>query len=155
MRNLLATGRAPERARPDEEQLLGRRGGRVVKIVQRDVDAHDKSLYPHAVTRQAQYDITLLAGLDLPHTNTERHHAVDARLREILQTHDLRYSVVYGVGDQRCASALAAIDQWTSPGSNHFGAGQTRWQWVCDKCSDAQCEHQLFTALLDQAPGKN
>jgi len=127
----------------------------LLAAVERDIEGQDKSLYPGAFAEQAQFDLTLLTGLDLPHAHPERQQQVDARLREALHARGLRYSVVYGVGDQRCASALAAIDQWTNPGSNHFGAGQARWQWVCDKCSDAQCEHQLFTALLDQAPGKN
>ena len=116
--------------------------------VQRDVDAHDKSLYPHAITQQARYDIRLLAGLDLPHTNTDRHRAFDARLREVLQTHQLRYSVVYGIGGQRTASALLAIYQWSGLGTAVQAQGPSHWQWVCDKCSDAQCEHQLFTSLL-------
>ncbi len=138
---------------PNDRQLPDRDfaivdGTPLLAAVQRDVDAHDKSLYPHAVTRQAQYDITLLAGLDLPHTNTERHHAIDARLREILQTHDLRYSVVYGTGRQRTASALLAIDQWSGLGTVDQAHEPSRWQWVCDKCSDAHCEHQLFTSLL-------
>jgi hypothetical protein len=29
---------------------------------------------------------------------------------------------------------------------------QSPWQWVCDKCSDAQCEHRTFTALLEAKP---
>jgi hypothetical protein len=24
---------------------------------------------------------------------------------------------------------------------------ETRWKWVCDKCSDPECEHRLFTGL--------
>jgi hypothetical protein len=29
---------------------------------------------------------------------------------------------------------------------------QAPWKWVCDKCSDAQCEHRTFTALLEAKP---
>ena len=128
----------------DETKLLA--------AVQDDIALQDKSLYPGAISEHASFDLILLTGLDLPETRTHLHYQVDARLREVLQTHRLRYSVVYGAGDQRTACALVAIDQWVSPGSNQIGAAHPRWQWVCDKCSDAQCEHQLFTSLLGKTP---
>lgn len=123
-------------------------GTPLLAAVQRDVDEHDKSLYPHAITQQVGYDITLLTGLDLPNTSTARHHAVDSGLRGLLQAHELRYSVVYGAAEQRAASALLAIEQQACADSARPDLGPSRWQWVCEKCSDAQCEHQLFTSLL-------
>jgi hypothetical protein len=124
----------------------------LLAAVHRDIDPQDDSLKLSAIAEQAQFDLTLLTGLDLSPATTARQRQVDARLREVLQAYGLRYSVLYGAGDQRRTNALAAIDQWTSLGSNHFGVEHQRWQWVCDKCSDAQCEHQLFTSLLGSAP---
>lgn len=119
-----------------------------------DMDPQNDALKRSAIAEQEKFDLTLLTGLDLSSATTARQRQVDARLREVLQAHDLRYSVVYGAGDQRCANALAVVDQWTSPGSNNFSVQHPGWQWVCDKCSDAQCEHQLFTSLLGSAPPK-
>ena len=126
----------------------------LLAAVHRDMDPQNDSLKRSAIAEQAKFDLTLLTGLDQSPESGERQRQVDARLREVLQAHGLRYSVVYGAGDQRCANALAVIDQWTSPGSNNIGVEHPRWQWVCDKCSDAQCEHQLFTSLLGSAPPK-
>jgi nicotinamide riboside kinase len=124
----------------------------LVAAVQHDIALQDTSFLPGAVAAQAKFDLTLLMGLDLLQDHSGIQQQVDARLRKVLQAHGLRYSVVYGKGDQRLACALAAIEQWESPSSWDLGEGQPRWQWVCDKCSDAQCEHQLFSALLGKAP---
>jgi hypothetical protein len=118
--------------------------------VQLNVERKGKSLYDDAVEAQRTFDLTLLTGLDLPQTPTDLQRLIDARLREVLQVHGLRYSVVYGAGDQRLRSALSAIDRYISPGATAPGTEPSRWQWVCDKCSDAQCEHQMFSALLKQ-----
>ena len=127
-----------------------------------DIVFGDTSLYPFALAHHAFYDLTLLTGLDLPwvadgiqRDGTAMQRRVDARLREVLQAHGLRYSVVYGQGAQRSACALAALDQCAQHAANGPARpepGQARWQWVCDKCSDAQCEHQLFSRLLANAP---
>jgi len=121
----------------------------LLAAVDRDIALQDPRGYPHAIEHHAHFDLSLLAGLDLPRSNTARHRHIDARLREILQTHGLRYSVVYGAGEQRLACALAAIDQCKKAGPHVPDEGQARWQWVCDKCSDSQCEHQMFSALLN------
>lgn len=130
----------------------------LMTAVYSDIVLDDHSLYPFALAHHAVYDLTLVMGLDLPWVadGIQRDGAlmqsrVDARLREVLQSHGLRFSVVYGQQTQRCDCALVAIAQ----ASAHMlrvpqaaPEGQARWNWVCDKCSDAQCEHQLFTALL-------
>jgi nicotinamide riboside kinase len=122
----------------------------------------DLSLYPFALAHHTVYDLTLLTGLDLPwvadgiqRDGLDMQRRVDARLREVLQAHGLRYSVVYGQGAQRLACALAALDQCAQQAANGPALpepGGARWQWVCDKCSDAQCEHQLFSRLLAGTP---
>lgn len=122
----------------------------LLEAVQREIERHDKSLYLDTITAQGTFDLTLLTGLDLPKAHSDLQRRADARLREILQTHGLRYSVVYGSGEQRLACALAAVDHCNKADSHVPAEAQARWQWVCDKCSDAQCEHQMFSALLSQ-----
>lgn len=122
----------------------------------------DTSLYPFALAHQVVYDLTLVTGLDLPwaadgiqRDGPTMQRRVDARLREVLQAHGLRYSMVYGQGAQRSDCALAALDQCAQQaaiGPARPNSGEARWQWVCDKCSDAHCEHQLFSSLLGSAP---
>ena len=134
----------------------------LMTAVYSDIVLGDASVYPFALAHQTIYDLTLLTGLDLPwvadgiqRDGPAMQHRVDARLREVLQAHGLRYSVVYGHGSQRSACALAALDQCAqqaTTGPARPGLGEGRWQWVCDKCSDAQCEHQLFSRLLATAP---
>lgn len=124
----------------------------------------DHSLYPYALAHHAMYDLTLVTGLDLPWTrdDCERidrvlQQQVDSRLREVLQREGLGYSVVYGRGSQRSACALTAIDQHAQQrahGPPRPRPDDVRWQWVCEKCSDAQCEHQLFSRLLAQDPSR-
>jgi nicotinamide riboside kinase len=123
-----------------------------------DVVLNDLSLYPFAVAHHAIYDLVLLTGLDLPwvadgiqRDGKAMQRKIDARLREVLQRYGLHYSVVYGAQDQRCVSALAAIDQCAAlqaMGPQPRSSGPSRWQWTCEKCSDAQCEHHLFTTLI-------
>jgi nicotinamide riboside kinase len=123
-----------------------------------DVLFGDESLYPFALAHHAIYDLTLVMGLDLAWVadGIQRDGAlvqaqVDARLRQVLQANGLRFSVVYGQNTQRCGCALWAIEQTkasVAQGPDSPSEGRARWSWVCEKCSDAQCEHQLFTALI-------
>lgn len=134
----------------------------LMTAVYSDVLLWDPSLYPFALAHHARYDLTLVMGLDLPWVadGIQRDGAlvqaqVDARLRAVLQDHGIRFSVVYGQNAQRGACALMAIDQARAQVEHSAPAApqsHQRWKWVCDKCSDAQCEHQLFTALLSPAP---
>jgi nicotinamide riboside kinase len=110
----------------------------------------DGSLYRFAVERQRRYDHTLVTGLDLPwiadglmRDGPHVREPVDALVRSILRESDIPFRVVYGRGPDRLDHALDAI-----------GAGEARaeagnWAWNCEKCSDPQCEHKLFTRMLD------
>ena len=95
--------------------------------------------------------MTLVTGLDLPwvadglqRDGPHVREPVDELVRESLARASLPYRVVYGTGEERLANALAAIEATASPD----GAGARPWTWSCDKCSDPDCEHRLFTALL-------
>jgi nicotinamide riboside kinase len=113
----------------------------------------DGELYRFALERQRRYDLTLLTGLDLPwvadglqRSGPHAREPVDALIRTALSDAGLPYRVVYGRGPERLANALAAID--AASAATQPAAGSARWQWNCEKCSDPQCEHRLFTSKL-------
>ena len=106
--------------------------------------------------------LTLLMGLDLPCSTHRRpaQAAADARLRGELDRAGTTYRVVYGQGEQRTAHALNAINSiaiGAKPSSASAVFDQKLPQeasrvarlraWQCEKCSDPECEHRLFTAL--------
>jgi nicotinamide riboside kinase len=117
----------------------------------------DASLYDFALRHHQCYDLTLVTGLDLewlpdgiqrdgPHAR----HMVDNRLREVLQQHAIPYTVVYGHGALRAANAVQAVHRCAkAPSLTTTGA--SAWQWNCETCSDAHCEHRLFSDLLVRA----
>ena len=115
-----------------------------------DVLFQDPSLYPFALSHQRIYQHTLVAGLDLPwqadgiqRDGSAMREQIDARLREVLQREGLAFSMVYGQGPQRLAGALAVLE----PGASTLPQARSNWRWLCDKCSDADCEHRLFSDL--------
>jgi hypothetical protein len=67
---------------------------------------------------------------------------VDAllRLRHLPKQGKFLIKVIYGHGDQRLKQALDAI---RTPSGRSTGT----WRWPCEKCSDPQCEHRLFSDL--------
>lgn len=114
----------------------------------------DGTLYQFALERQRSYHATLLTGLDLPwvadglqRDGPHVREPVDALLRAMLQEAGIGYRVIYGRGAERLASALDAIASIT--GVAPAPAVRSEWSWSCDKCSDPQCEHRLFTRLTE------
>jgi nicotinamide riboside kinase len=112
----------------------------------------DGTLYRFALERQASYDLTLVSGLDLPwvadglqRDGPHVREPVDALVREALVKAGVAYRVVYGSGPQRLANALRAIGEFDRSGE---AVGPQTWAWQCEKCSDPECEHRLFTGLL-------
>jgi len=132
---------------------------------------NDESLYAMAAAHQRMYDMTLVTGLDLPwvadglqRDGPHVREPVDALLRAALHSAGVAYKVVYGQGEERLNNALLALG-WDDKVANPLrhpmmSAAQTtrtqaqyalnrgRTAWACDKCSDADCEHRLFTDLL-------
>jgi nicotinamide riboside kinase len=118
---------------------------------------NDTSLLPAARAEQRGYGLTLLMGLDLPwvadglfRDGPTVRDATDAVLRRELQIAGVPYQTIYGKGPQRLQQALRAI-------ANHLdrrlldddpALQQGRGRWVCDNCSDPDCEHRLFSQLL-------
>lgn len=118
---------------------------------------NDSSLLPGAIAHQRGYHLTLLMGLDLPwvpdglfrESPTVR-DAIDTVLRRELQAAGLPFQTIYGLGEARLRQALAAMGPLlgrllvdTDP-----TLAQGRVAWNCEKCSDPECEHRLFTDLL-------
>jgi nicotinamide riboside kinase len=114
----------------------------------------DGTLYRFALERQATYDATLLTGLDLPwvadglqRDGPHVREPVDALVRAGLEKAGVNYQVVYGSGPQRLANAVDALAR-VGIGAAPVQEGSGRpWVWVCDKCSDPECEHKLFRGL--------
>lgn len=113
----------------------------------------DRSLYPMAEAAHRRCDLTLLTALDLPwlpdglqRDGPHMQAPVDALVRASLQRAGIGWSVVSGAGSQRLASASRALRhalRRVSPDDDT--AGNPRWQWVCERCSDGDCErHSLL-----------
>lgn len=109
----------------------------------------DTSLYDEALAAHARSDLTLLTALDLPwqadglqRDGPQVREPVDAKVRAALGRARIDWAVVFGQGPARLANALAAVDRSRSPPP----AGR-RWQWVCERCGDADCERHWLPTL--------
>ncbi len=101
-------------------------------------------------------------GLDLPwvsdgffRDSPVVREATDAVLRRELQGEGIGFQTVYGQGTQRLRAALravgAALGRELLPDDPLLREGSGRWQ--CEACSDPDCEHRLFSALLARRSG--
>jgi nicotinamide riboside kinase len=134
----------------------------------------DKSLYAQALQQQAQFDLTLVMGLDvawapdgLQRDGAHVREPVDNLLRQALQSAQLPFKVIYGKSDARLSAALMAIREGVGKLSadlgqhlssykaiqaqrdeSQYGLNKGKMAWRCDLCSDADCEHKLFSDLL-------
>jgi len=115
-----------------------------------DVLFQDPSLYPFALNHHRIYHHTLVTGLDLPwqadgiqRDGPAMRERIDARLRDVLRHEGIGFSMVYGLDAQRLAGALAVLE----PVASTLPQARSSWRWLCDKCSDADCEHRLFSDL--------
>lgn len=115
----------------------------------------DQTLYEPALAHHKTYDLTLVAGLDIPWRDDRQHdaaslsrEAVDVQLRATLAHGQIAYTVVYGLGPARVEAALNAISPWRQDRVKPYSSGGGNWQWSCEKCSDPECEHRMFTGLL-------
>jgi len=93
----------------------------------------------------------------------EVREAADQSIRAALLQAGVPYQVIYGSAEERLAHAFAALEPLLKTAGQRLrhspsavggpdSAGKTRprvpWVWVCDKCSDPQCEHRLLSDLL-------
>jgi nicotinamide riboside kinase len=125
---------------------------------------NDTRLLSDALQFQRRQSITLLMGLDLPWTpdghqrdGPQARAPVDARLRHHLQCAAIPFVVIHGHGAQRAVAAWLAICAHASRLGVALDSTPTRYpdrltapaRWQCEACSDAQCEHRLFTRLKE------
>jgi nicotinamide riboside kinase len=115
----------------------------------------DDSLGPAAAAGHRLCQLTLLTAIDLPwvadglqRDGPQVREPVDTRLRNLLQRHGIGFSLVCGSGPQRLQSALAALSPWLGPTDDDAPAtaSLSRWQRVCQRCSDPACEHASLLA---------
>jgi hypothetical protein len=121
-----------------------------------DLEHDDQKRCKAALTEHKIYDLTLVTGLDIPCrggkqrlAEASRREAVDARLRLALTRGGIAYAVIYGQGPARVETALKAISSWRGDRVEPVAPGSSRRQWSCEKCSDPECEHRMFTGLLE------
>lgn len=123
----------------------------------------DESLYPMAMAHQRLYDLTLVTGLDITweshwlRDSPQARLPVDTLTRNALSRTGIDFRVVYGQGLTRLNNALLAMGMpaedeaaWQRRQSTQFAINEGRTPWLCDKCSDPDCEHRLFTGLLQR-----
>jgi nicotinamide riboside kinase len=127
---------------------------------------HMETDHPLLSAALPSYDLVLLTGLESaaeaqpdtrPATSQQVREAADASIRAALADARMAYRVLYGRSDERLVQACEAIQSLLAPMKAPARPGLIRapqkptpWVWLCDKCSDPQCEHRLLTALLAQ-----
>ena len=125
----------------------------------------DAQLTTAALEHQRLYTHTLVTGLDLAwqaqwlREGAAGQMPVDGLLRERLQGAGLDFRVIYGQGLARLNHALLALGEaaedeatWQQRQAAQFALNGGRTPWLCEKCSDPDCEHRLFTGLLARRP---
>ena len=124
------------------------------------VTGHHTSALPAGL---AGCHLVFLAGLEAPAALRPKNQldfeygwkTADDSIRNALALAAVSYRVLYGTAAQRLAQALLAVESLATPPIDRpkldvAGSGEKKqpWTWMCDKCSDPQCEHRLLTALL-------
>ena len=145
----------------------------LMTAVYSDFIFQDKSLYDFALAHQSKFDVTLVMGLDvawvadgLQRDGEHVRDPVDSLLRQALSQASIPFKVIYGQGQARVNAALLALQDSLRPElqsllaslplvatqqereNAQFGLNRGRTAWRCDLCSDADCEHKLFSDLL-------
>jgi HTH-type transcriptional regulator, transcriptional repressor of NAD biosynthesis genes len=126
---------------------------------------NDRSLWSDALQSHRNVDATLMMGLDLPwvpdglfRDGAAIRDKTDALLRHGLQAAGIAFHTVYGSGERRLHNALRALSPLLKPLLGHAPIATTdltvsgRPGWVCEGCSDPECEQRLFTSLLKPTP---
>jgi len=125
----------------------------------------DRSLYAAAETWQGErVGLTLLTALDLPwqadgHQRDGEHvrAPVDALLRAVLARAGATFSIVSGSGPVRLDNALAAVRHALGAltDASRCDASTPRWQAVCERCGNPDCERQLLASCKPPGPGSS
>ena len=105
----------------------------------------------------AGLDLVLLMGLPAANASAPSRTAqteADIGLRAQLQSLSVPFRVVYGEGQAQLSNALLALGLTPDEATRvqrteaQFDLNRGRTPWSCEKCSDPDCEHRLFTGLL-------
>lgn len=112
----------------------------------------DRSLYDSAIEAQRRCALTLLTALDIPwqadglqRDGPQVREPVTALVRAALARGGLGYSVVAGTGPARLSHALLAVRHaLLEPSVLDEARANPRWQWLCERCGDAECERHLL-----------
>jgi nicotinamide riboside kinase len=112
----------------------------------------DRSLYAQALLAQKRCNLNLVTALDLPwqadglqRDGPHVREPVDELLRAALRQGGIGFSVVGGVGPDRLAAALEATRHARGLAGDTIGVeAAPRWQWLCERCGDAECERHLL-----------
>jgi nicotinamide riboside kinase len=144
-----------QRARIPEGTTLLSDTTALMTAVYSDVLFGDASLYEQGLWDLRTYTHVLVTGLDLPwvadglqRDGPEGQQKIHQRLQTILQEAGIPFSMVWGTGDARLGAALKIIQPSRNEDEAQASAQYERWLGQCEKCSDARCEHKLFTSLL-------
>lgn len=118
---------------------------------------NDRSLWSEALAWQRHVDLTLLMGLDLPwvadgffRDSPAVRDAVDTAIRRELRAAGQAFQTIHGHGQARTEQALRAIGRRLGLNLTTTEPSLTsgRRAWNCEKCSDPDCEHRLFSGLI-------
>jgi hypothetical protein len=105
--------------------------------------------FPHDATPGAAEP---LQNPSQPAADQPTQEAADTAIRAALIDAQIAFQVLYGSSDERLAQAREAIESLlpaqTRPQPQRPLETKKTWVWLCDKCSDPQCEHRLLTDLL-------
>jgi nicotinamide riboside kinase len=133
----------------------------LMTAVYSDLLFDDRGLDAYAVEQQRRCQLTLLTALDiawepdgLQRDGPQVRTPVDNRVRALLMSHALPWSLVAGQGAARLAAAVDAVAPLLrgrpQPGRGLFSrladrdAAQPVWQWACEACDLPDCEHALL-----------
>ena len=96
-------------------------------------------------------DLVLLCGLDLTPASAHQ-QATDSALRASLMAHKTPFQVVYGLGAQRLENALFCLGRQLPHVAHSMKRSEipAKWQGACETCGDGDCEHRLFTGLVQR-----
>ena len=129
----------------------------LTKRLQEALNAHPEFEITAPEAPEVGHDLVLLLGLPSGTTSTEARatqSAADNALRARLQALGLPFRVVYGEGLEQLNNALLALGLTADAAAQlerevaQFDLNRGRTPWSCEKCSDPDCEHRLFTGLL-------
>lgn len=106
------------------------------------------------ITEAAAQDLMLLMGLDAV---TGFAPEADRSIRAALSAAAVAYDVLYGSHEELHSQALLLVQKrLTETGMAGLPSSTTDcltakakpWVWLCDNCSDPQCEHRMLSTLL-------